>query len=112
VGIITAQIVRENDDTITNTGGQPTTPPGNGIDAGGNHKSHCAWSPGEYMIRSAGSAGAYSGRINATRLRNHEAEPDQPTRSAITVAGIDGVCDNRARICNSNLSNADAPTSR
>ncbi|MDP9984676.1 hypothetical protein J2W14_004103 [Pseudarthrobacter oxydans] len=43
------------------------------------------------LIRSAGSAGAYSGRrIRATFSRNHAGEPDQPTRSAITVAGILG----------------------
>ena len=35
------------------------------------------------MIRSAGSAGAYSGRILATFSLNHAADPDQPTPSLI-----------------------------
>jgi hypothetical protein len=41
VGIITAVMKRENEATITNTGGGEVRPSGNGISAGGNHRSHC-----------------------------------------------------------------------
>jgi len=44
-GNITAVMNREYDSTITSTGGDPLRPPPKGISAGGNHKSHCAWSP-------------------------------------------------------------------
>jgi hypothetical protein len=51
VGIITAQIVRENEATITNTGGGEVRPSGSGMVAGGNQRSHWTWSPGEYCNR-------------------------------------------------------------
>ena len=37
---MTAQIVPENDAAITSTGGGESRPSGNGMSAGGNHKSH------------------------------------------------------------------------
>src|SRR6476661_3193097 len=52
-------------------------------------------------MRSAGSAGPYSGRILATFSRNQAGEPDQPTRSANTVAGIRGFSISSARIAGS-----------
>jgi hypothetical protein len=74
--------------------------------------SHWAWSPGRQLSRSAGSLGAYSGRSNATRLRNHDAEPVQPTRSASTVAGIDGNRASRPRTRGSTASKADPAGAR
>ena len=103
---------RENAATITNTGGHPTWPKPSGIFAGGNHRSHCATRTGRCSRRSAGSAGAYSGRIAATRSRNHDIDPDQPTRSAITVAGICGYTDNNARILGSAALIADSTGAR
>jgi len=83
--------------TITNTGNNPAVPSSSGIRWGGNHKSHCAASPGAHTSRSAGSARPCSGRKRATFSRNHDDEPVQPTRSAITVAGISGNSTNNAR---------------
>jgi hypothetical protein len=45
-------------------------------------------------------------------LRNHDGEPDQPTRSAITVAGIAGNCSSSRLTRGSNGSNADGTLSR
>jgi hypothetical protein len=41
-----------------------------------------------------GSAAAYSGRIRRMFSRSQLIDPLQPIRSAITVAGIVGYCDN------------------
>ena len=43
---MTAPITREYPAVITSTGGESTCPAPSGIDAGGNHKSHCIRSPG------------------------------------------------------------------
>ena len=45
-------------------------------------------------------------------LRNHDIDPDQPTRSAITVAGICGYTDNNARILGSAALIADSTGAR
>ncbi len=50
-GIITADSHREYPETITSTGGRPTCPKPNATSAGGNHRSHCANSPGRYSVR-------------------------------------------------------------
>ncbi len=81
---------RENAATITSTGSIASWPNPTGILDAGNHRSHWITRPGRCSSRSTGSAGRYSGRIARTRSRNHEIEPVQPTRSAITVAGICG----------------------
>ena len=52
------------------------------------------------------------GRNTATRFRNHDGDPVQPTRSAITVAGINGNSTNKARTRGSNASNADGTGAR
>lgn len=57
--------------------------------------------------RSAGPFGAFSGRSSATRFRNHDGDPAQPTRSAITVAGIVENSASSARTRGSNSSNTD-----
>jgi hypothetical protein len=44
--IIRAAITREYPATITSTGGLPDCPAPSGTSAGGNHRSHCASSPG------------------------------------------------------------------
>src|SRR4051794_37807734 len=87
---------RECAATITSTGNNAAVPSSSGIRLGGNHKSHWAASPGAHTSRSAGSGRRCSGRSRATFSRNHDDEPDQPTRSAITVAGISGNSANNA----------------
>lgn len=57
--------------------------------------------PATLSIRSAGTPG----RIRATLSRNHDDEPVQPTRSAITVAGMSGVSATRPRILASTAAN-------
>lgn len=97
VGIIRAVTNREWAATITNTGSNALVPSSNGIFFGGNQRSHCTASPAAQWTRSAGSTGACSGRNLATLSRNHRIDPSQPTRSANTVAGIDGVSVNSLR---------------
>ena len=58
-------------------------------------------------MRPAGSGGKYAGRNSRTRSLNTVIPRDQPTRSAITVAGIVGTSLSRARIASSNPSTAD-----
>lgn len=84
-GSITAVMNRDNDATITRTGGEPNRPSPRGMPTGGNHRSHCVWSTARQLIRSAGSFGANSGLSCATFLRNQDEEPVQPTRSATTT---------------------------
>ena len=91
VGIIRASMNREYAHVITSTGSSTVEPSSSGIRFGGNHRSHCAASPGSHVNRSAGSTGRCSGRSRRTLSRNHEIDPVQPTRSAITVAGMSGV---------------------
>jgi hypothetical protein len=64
------------------------------------------------VIRSAGSFGANSGFNCAIFFRNQDDEPVQPTRSATTVAGIDGVAVSSRRTSASKSSKADEPEPR
>src|SRR5215217_7273831 len=73
----------------------------------GNQKSHWATSPATYTVRPAGSGGRYAGRNSATRPPNVRIPNGQPTRSAITVAGIVGTALNNSRIRGSNPSTRD-----
>ena len=84
-------------------------PSSSGILRGGNHKSHCAASPGAQVIRSAGSIGRCSGRSRFTLSLNHRIEPVQPTRSASTVAGMSGTSSSSARTRGSNTVNDVGP---
>lgn len=88
--------------TITNTGSSTLLPSSRGIFRGGNHRSHCAASPAAHNNRSAGSTGRCSGRSRLTFSRNQVIEPVHSTRSAITVAGIDGCSVSSARTRASN----------
>jgi hypothetical protein len=58
-------------------------------------------------VRDAGSGGRYTGRSSATRCLNTVIPRVQPTRSAITVAGIVGTNSSCSRITSSNASTAD-----
>ncbi|WP_104131249.1 hypothetical protein [Cryobacterium sp. M91] len=60
--------------------------------------------------RSAGSGGTYSGRIAATLSRN--ADPDHPTRSANTDAGIVAAWANNTRTCAANASKVEPVAAR
>src|SRR4051812_42432104 len=93
---------RECAGTITNTGNKAVVPFSSGIRFGGNHKSHCAASPADHDNLSAGSGRRCSGRRRRTLSRNQVIDPDHPTRSAITVAGISGCSTNNARTRASN----------
>ena len=106
VGIIRASMKRECAHVITSTGNNTLEPSSSGIFLGGNHRSHCAASPGSHVNRSAGSTGQCSGRSRRTWSRNHVIDPVQPTRSAITVAGMSGVTFNSCRTSGSNGVNA------
>ena len=90
--------------TIVRTGGSANTLGATGTTLPGNHKSHCTISPATYVVRSAGSAGRYNGRNNATLARNTDDEYSHPIRSAITVAGMSGNSVSNARIADSNPS--------
>lgn len=91
VGIIRPAMNRECAAVITNTGNSFAVLSSSGIFLGGNHRSHCAASPGSQTNRSAGSMRRCSGRNPFTSSRNQRIEPVHPTRSASTVAGISGV---------------------
>src|SRR4051794_25590402 len=82
--------------TITSTGSVAVVPSSSGIRLGGNHKWHWAASPGAHTSRSAGPWRRCPRPSRATVSRNHDDEADQPTRSAITVAGISGNSDTNA----------------
>ena len=105
VGIIRPVMNRECAAVITSTGSSPVLPSSSGIRAGGNHRSHCAASPGAHDSRSAGSSLRNCGRNRATFSRNQEIDPSQPTRSAITVAGISGNSASNSRTRGSNGEN-------
>jgi hypothetical protein len=105
VGIIRAVMNRECAAVITSTGSSLVVPSSSGILRGGNHRSHCAASPGAQLIRSAGSIGRCSGRSRFTFSLNQRIDPVQPTRSASTVAGMSGVCSSSARTRGSNTTN-------
>ncbi len=102
VGIIRPTMNRECAAVITRTGSNAVEPSSSGILFGGNHRSHCAASPGSQVNRSAGSTGRCSGRSRRTLSRNHVIDPVQPTRSAITVAGMSGVLASSCRTSGSN----------
>src|SRR3954467_306213 len=78
----------------------------------GNQKSHCAISPATYVVRPAGSGGRYAGRSSATRPDKVRIDLVQPTRSAITVAGIVGTAINNSRIRGSTASTIDPAGAR
>jgi hypothetical protein len=59
------------------------------------------------VVRPAGSGGRYAGRNSRTRSLNTVIPRDQPTRSAITLAGIVGTSASWARIASSKASTAD-----
>ena len=105
VGIIRPVMNRECAAVITSTGSSAVLPSSSGIRAGGNHRSHCAASPGSQVSRSAGSGRRCSGRSRRTLSRNHVIDPSQPTRSASTVAGISGCSSSSARTRASNGEN-------
>jgi hypothetical protein len=111
-GIITAVNTREYPDTITNTGGRPTCPNPNGTSTGGNHRSHCANSPGRYSVRDTGSTGRYNTRSCATRSQNTVLPRVHPTRSMTTVEGISGNSASNALICGSTASTIDPRAAR
>ena len=102
VGIICPTMNRECAAVITRTGNSVFEPSSSGIFFGGNHRSHCAASPGNQVSRSDGSTGraqaAAGGRCRGTSV----IDPVQPTRSAITVAGMSGVVLSSARTSGSN----------
>ncbi len=97
VGIILATVNRECAAVITSTGNNVREPSSSRIFRGGNHRSHCAASPGAHTSRSAGSTGRCSDRTRFTLSRNHRIDPVHPTRSATTVAGMSGVSANNCR---------------
>ena len=90
VGIILPVMNLECAAVITNTGNSRVVPSSSGILRGGNHRSHCAASPGSQTNRSAGSILRCSGRSGFTFCRNHVIDPVHPTRSARTVADKSG----------------------
>ena len=93
---------REYAAVITMTGSSAAAPSSSPIRFGGNHRSHCAASPGSHTSRSTGSTGRCSGRSRRTLSRNQVIDPVHPTRSAITVAGMSGVCARSLRTAGSN----------
>jgi hypothetical protein len=111
-GSIRAWMKLENAEVITTTGGVSfrPSPPGSGSCV--NQRSHWTWNPGSWTRRSAGSGGAYSGRIAATFAPNSEAEPDQPTRPAGVAAGIVGDFTSSSRTLAANTSKLDTPDAR
>ena len=114
-GINNADNQREYPVTMVNTGnclGPRTCPNPTGTSIGGNQKSHWATSPATYAVRDAGSGGRYAGRSSATRALNTVIPRLQPTRSAITVAGIVGTSLNCSRIASSNSSTTDPAGAR
>src|SRR5206468_1694348 len=56
-----------------------------GSSISGNHRSHCAISPGPYAVREAGSGGRYAGRSTATRSLNTVIPRVQPIRSTFNT---------------------------
>ena len=90
---------------MTSTGSNTDVPFSSGIFFGGNQRSHCAASPAAQNNRSAGSTGRCSGRNRRTLSRNQVIDPDHSTRSAITVAGIDGCSASNALTLDSNGEN-------
>ncbi len=105
VGIIRAVMNRECAATITSTGNSTAVPSSSGIFRGGNHRSHCAASPAAHDNLSAGSTGRCSGLRRLTFSRNQVIDPVHSTRSAITVAGMDGCSASNARTRASNAVN-------
>ena len=102
---------RECAATITSTGNNAVVPSSSGIRFGGNHKialRRVTRRPHQPISRiRRGDAPVAAG---ATFSRNHDDEPDQPTRSASTVAGISGNSASNARTRASNGVNDVAST--
>ncbi|KRF35504.1 hypothetical protein ASG96_18950 [Terrabacter sp. Soil810] len=101
---ITANSIREWPAAITSTGGRPTCPNPSGMSTGRNHKSHCTRSPATYAVRLAGSGGRNNGHSSRTRSLSTVNDRCQPTRCAITVAGIVGHERNSSMIAGSTAS--------
>ena len=112
VGTIRPTTNRECAATITNTGNSFRVPSSTAIFFGGNHRSHCAASPGAQTKRSAGSTGRCSGRNCFTFSRNQRIDPSHPTRSASTVEGMSGVSLNNARTRGATTVNDVGPDAR
>jgi hypothetical protein len=102
LGSTRASVNREYAHVMTSTGSSAVEPSSSGTPFGGNHRSHCAASPGSHVNRSHGSTGRCSGRSRRTLSRNHVIDPVQPIRSATTVAGMSGVAASSCRTSGSN----------
>jgi hypothetical protein len=74
VGIILAVMNLECAAVMTSTGNSLDVPSSSGIFRGGNHRSHCAASPGPHTNRSAGSGRRTCGRSRRTLSRNQRIE--------------------------------------
>lgn len=85
---------------ITSTGNNVRDPSSSTILRGGNHRSHCAASPGAHTSRSAGSTGRCSPQL--VHVVTEPADRSRPARSATTVAGMSGVSANNCRTLASN----------
>jgi hypothetical protein len=68
--------------------------------------------PAAYAVRDAGSGGRYTGRSSRTRSLSTVSDRVQPTRSAITVAGIVGHAASSSRMRGSTASTIDPPPAR
>jgi hypothetical protein len=75
-GSISPVMNREHAVTITSTGNDAVEPSSSGIRHGGNHRSHCAASPGDHASRSARSGRRCSG----PHRRTLSPEPRDRTR--------------------------------
>ncbi len=106
VGIILAVMNPKCAAVITSTGSSFAVPSWSGILRGGNHRSHCAASPGSQTSRSAGSILRSSGRNCFTFSRNHVIDPLQPTCSPMTLAGSSASTSNNSWTLASNGVNA------
>jgi hypothetical protein len=96
----------------TSPGGRPTCPNPTGMSTGGNHRSHCANSPGSYSVREAGSGGRNNGRSWCTRSKN-TVLPALPADPLHDHAGrhVRNSASN-ARICGSTASTIDGLAAR
>lgn len=94
----------ENPNTPAITHSLSAWPCPSGISMSGCHRSNWANSPGRYDVRPAGSGGRNAGRSSRTRAVNTVMPRSQPTRSAITAAGIRGSACNSRRMSGSNAS--------
>ena len=86
---------------------RPHLPEPGGTCTGGNQKSHCAISSAARLVRTAGSGGRHAGRHCASFPLSARIEYGHPTRTAITVDGIDENAFSSSRIRGSNASATD-----